>query len=199
MIVGRCLILFLLSFLLIHCAQQESPHALKRLPVHPSRPIPPEENPHLVDYKSDVYRIAVGENFRISAKKIAWNWAAMADRDGVLDSTGLDNYVYFGEPLISFNDNSWLPVLHIETRENQIVSFTCSMLFDMPEDPAALDDLFKELGKSISLLNNEFVIHCLKTNGEFATPSGACLHSIKLWLAGRAEYSRFEYTMKFDE
>ena len=46
--------------------------------------------PIVVDYKSDTYKISLGENYKTSDEIIDWRWAALADEDDKIDSTSDD-------------------------------------------------------------------------------------------------------------
>ena len=74
-----------------------------------------ETKSKLVDYKSDTYKIVIGESYKVSDPAVDWSWAALADNDNKIDSTGKDFFMSVSEPLLKYNGSEYLPSLHIET------------------------------------------------------------------------------------
>lgn len=150
----------------------------------------------LVDYKSDTYKISIGENYKVTDNVIDWGWAALADPDDKVDSTGIDAFLYLGEPLIKFNNNEWLQSLHIETDKNLITSFTCSVLFSQEGESSSVDDFLKLLSKDIKQLKKDNIISSIKTNGIYETTKNDCIETFKLTQPKKLENEKFEYTIK---
>jgi hypothetical protein len=150
----------------------------------------------LVDYKSDTYKIAIGENYKISDSIVDWNWAALADPDNRIDSTGKDVFMSISEPLIKYNNSEYLPSLHIDTDKNIITSFMCSVLFDLADGPTAAEDFLKELSKSIRQLQNKQIVDSLKQNGIYKTFKNSCVETFELLKNEEGVYDRFEYKVK---
>lgn len=149
--------------------------------------------PILVDYKSDTYKISVGDNYKISDKIIDWSWAYLDDRDDKIDSTGRDSFMSLGEPLIQYNNNDYLPSLHITADKNIITSFTCSMLFDLEDNPKAKEIFLSILSKDIKLLQNDSIVKAISTTGEYKLIQPDYIISYKLTQGENYDYDRFEY------
>jgi hypothetical protein len=150
----------------------------------------------LVDYKSDTFKISIGENYKITDNVIDWRWAALADPDDKVDSTGIDTFQYLGESLIKYNNGEWLPSLHIETNKNLITSFTCSVLFSLEDKSGSVDDFLKLLSKDIKQLKNDNIVSSIKKNGFYETTKNDCVETFKLTKARELENDIFEYTIK---
>jgi hypothetical protein len=150
----------------------------------------------LIDYKSDTLRISIGENYKLTDKIIDWRWAALADLDDKIDSTGIDAFLYLGEPLIKFNNGEWLPSLHIETDKNIITSFTCSILFSLEDKPTSVDNFLLLLRKDIKQLKDDKIVKSLKEKGFYETTKNDCVETFKLTKAKELENDRFEYIIK---
>jgi len=155
----------------------------------------PTIKPILVDYKSDTYKISIGDNYKISDKIIDWTWAALADDDGNIDSTGKDAFLYIGEPLINYNDGKWLPALYIETDKNIITSFTCSVVIDLQDNSSAIDNFLRLLSNDIEQLKNDDIIKSLKTKGSYEVSKTEYIEIFKLTEGKKYEYDRFAYTI----
>ena len=149
-----------------------------------------------VDYKIDTYKISIGENYRQTEGFIDWRWAALNDPDDKIDSTGIDAFLYLGEPLIKFNNGEWLPSLHIETNKNLITSFTCSILFSFEDKSSSVGDFLKLLSKDIKQLGNDNIVDAIKKNGYYETTKNDCVENFKLTKAKGLENDRFDYTIK---
>ncbi|MGE0638444.1 MAG: hypothetical protein AB7G44_03740 [Bacteroidia bacterium] len=155
----------------------------------------PTIEPILVDYKSDTYKISIGDNYKTSDKIIDWHWAAMDDEDGKIDSTGKDAFLYLGEPLINYNDGEWLPSLHITTDRNIITSFTCSVLFDLQDNPTAIDNFLRLLSNDIKQLKNDDIVKSLQTKGYYEVINTDHVVTFKLTQGKKYENDRFAYTI----
>ena len=151
----------------------------------------------LVDYKSETYKISLGDNYKTNEKIIDWNWAALDDEDGKIDSKGKDAFLFLGEPLIKYNDGEWLPSLHIETDKNIITKFTCSVLFDLADSSQKETKLFLNiLSKDIKQLQNRNIINALAEKGIYKKQSKEYFETFKLTKAREFENSKFEYTIE---
>ncbi|MCW3075298.1 MAG: hypothetical protein JWP69_2367 [Flaviaesturariibacter sp.] len=150
----------------------------------------------LIDYKSETLKISIGENYKVTDNIIEWRWAALADPDDKVDSTGIDAFLYLSEPLIKFNNGEWLPSLHIETEKNIIISFTCSVLFSLEEQSSSVDDFLKVLSKDIKQLNDDHIISSIKKKGFYETTRNGCIETFKLTKAKELENDKFEYTIR---
>jgi len=146
-----------------------------------------------VDYKSDTYKILLGEHYKISNKVIDWHWDAMSSDHNEIDSTGKEPFFYMGEPLINYNENTWLPFIQIETEKNIITSFTCSILFVLDKNSRALDNFLKLLNKDIKQLKNEELVQSLKTKGYYKADRTDCVEVFEFIKAKKYGYDRFLY------
>ncbi|MDY3354476.1 hypothetical protein PG661_10630 [Riemerella anatipestifer] len=152
--------------------------------------------PKLIDYKNDTYKIFLGDNYKRSALIIDWRWAAEADIDRKIDSIGKDAFMFLGEPLIKYNEGEWLPSLVIETDNNIITSFTCSVLFKLADTTNAETTFLKILSKDIKQLQNNDVIKTLTQQGVYEVKTQDIIEVFKLTKAKEYEYDMFEYTIK---
>jgi hypothetical protein len=152
--------------------------------------------PKLIDYKSDTYKISLGDNFTRSCLIIDWHWAAEADIDGIPDSLGKDSYMFLGEPLIKYNDGECLPSLHIETDRNIITSFTCSVLFNLADTSNAETEFLSILSKDIKQLQNAEIIKSLTEQGVYEIKTQEFIEAFKLTRGKEYEYDKFEYVVK---
>lgn len=153
----------------------------------------------LVDYKRETYKISLGESYKISDKIIDWHWAALNDRDDKIDSSGIDNFLYLGEPLLEYNSGEWLPALHIETDRNIITKFTCSVLFDMEDNENAGREFLKLISKDIKRLQADSVKSELIAKGTYKIFNEHITETYILTKGKKLEYDKFEYEMKFNE
>jgi len=152
--------------------------------------------PKLVDYKSDTYKILLGDNYKKSDLIIDWRWASEADTDGRIDSTGKDAFMFLGEPLIKYNEEEWLPSLHIETDNNIITSFTCSVLFNLADITNSETTFLRILSKDIKQLENNEVIKTLTKQGVYEIKTQEVIEVFRLTKGKEYEYDKFEYTVK---
>ena len=182
------------GLILISCGQTEQKSRI--VPSENEIPKRTSTKLTLVDYKTDTLKISIGDSYKVSDKIIDWHWAALADTDDKIDSTGKDAFLYLGEPLIKFNNGEWLPSLHIETDKNLITSFTCSVLFSLEDTPTSVDDFLKLLSKDIKQLKNDKIVKSLKEHGFYETTKNDCLETFKLTKAKELENDRFEYVIK---
>ena len=150
----------------------------------------------LVDYRSDTYKIYVGESYKKSNKIIDWHWAAMNDPDDKIDSTGIDAFLFLGEPLIKYNDGDWLPTLHIETDRNSIKEFSCSILFDLAETGNAEINFLRLLSQDINQLQNDSLIKAMINDGIYKKVTQDFIETFELTKCKELEYDKFEYTVK---
>lgn len=150
----------------------------------------------LVDYKSDTYKIYIGESYKISDKIIDWRWAALNDPDDKIDSTGIDAFLFLSEPLIKYNDGEWLPALHIETDKNSIKKFSCSILFDLAETENAEIIFLRLLSQDINQLQNDSLIKALINDGIYKKVTQDFIETFELTKGKELEYDKFEYTVK---
>jgi hypothetical protein len=149
----------------------------------------------IVDYKSDSYRIALGEHYGISDNIVDWGWAGLNDEDNVIDSTGKDSYLSLGEPLLKFNGRESLPALFIETDKNIIISFTMSMLFDLEDYPNQIDAFLKILSNDVARLRDGELVESLKRGGSYQIDSPGCVEIYELKQNMDIGYDRFSYTI----
>jgi hypothetical protein len=150
----------------------------------------------LVDYKSDTYKILIGGNFKKSDLIIDWRWAAEADIDSKIDSTGQDAFMFLGEPLIMYNKGEWLPFLQLETDKNVITSFTCALLFNLADTTNAEITFLGILSKDINQLKNNEVINALAKIGVYEIKTEKIIEVFRLIKGKEYEYDKFEYTVK---
>jgi len=150
----------------------------------------------LVDYKSDTYKILIGGNFKKSDLIIDWRWAAEADIDSKIDSTGQDAFMFLGEPLIMYNKGEWLPFLQLETDKNVITSFTCALLFNLADTTNAEITFLSILSKDINQLKNNEVINALAKIGVYEIKTEKIIEVFRLIKGKEYEYDKFEYTVK---
>jgi hypothetical protein len=185
--------IFILSFLTTY-GQKEQQTTIETS-GHKSVCFAPPIKPVLVDYKCDTYKISLGENYKVSDKIIDWNWAVLDDVDGNLDSTGQDAFLYLGEPLIIYNDDDWLPSLHITTEKNIITSFTCSVVFDLQDDSLAIVNFLRLLSNDIKQLNNDDIVKSLQKKGFYEEKSTDFAVAFKLKKGKKYENDSFTYTI----
>ncbi len=155
----------------------------------------PKIKPILIDYKSDTYKISLGENYKTSDKIIDWRWAALDDEDDKIDSTGKDAFFFLGEPLINYNNGEWLPKLHISTERNIITSFTCSVLFDLQDNSTAIDNFLGLLSNDIKKLKNDTIVKALRAKGEYKLTQAEYVETFKLTQGEKHKNDRFSYTI----
>lgn len=146
----------------------------------------------LIDYKSNTYKISLGENYNKSNLIIDWSRGSEAD----IDSTGKDAFIFLGEPLIKYNEGEWLPSLHIETDNNVITSFKCSVLFNLADTTNAETTFLKILSKDIKQLENNEVIKTLIKHGFYEIKTQESSEIFKLTKGKEYDYDKFEYTVK---
>lgn len=151
----------------------------------------------LVDYKRDTYKISLGDNYKRSAQYIEWQWAALSDNDDKIDSTGVDDFLCLGEPLLQYNNCEWLPTLHITTFKNKITQFKCSILFELENKPNAINDFLLLISRNIKRLHNKKIVHVIITTGEFKIRKANYIESYKLTKGKENNYDAFVYTIKF--
>lgn len=150
----------------------------------------------LVDYKSDTYKIFLGDNYKRSGLIIDWHWAAESDIDRKVDSTGKDVFMFLDEPLIKYNEGEWLPALHIETDNNIIISFTYSILFNLADTTNAENTFLEILSKDIKQLKKSEVVKVLTKQGIYETKTQDVIEVFRLTKGKGYEYDKFEYTVK---
>ena len=150
----------------------------------------------LIDYKSETYKIFIGDNYKSSDKTIDWGWAAMNDPDDKIDSTGIDAFLFLGEPLIKYNVGEWLPALQIETDKNLIKKFSCSILFDLAETENAEINFLRLLSQDINQLQNDSLIKALINDGIYEKVTQDFIETFELTKGKELEYDKFEYTVK---
>ncbi|HTO15434.1 MAG TPA: hypothetical protein VLZ83_06670, partial [Edaphocola sp.] len=150
----------------------------------------------LIDYKSETYKIFIGDNYKSSDKTIDWSWTAFNDPDDKLDSTGIDAFLFLGEPLLKYNDDDWLPTLHIETDKNLIKKFSCSILFDLDETENAEINFLKLLSQDINQLQNDSLTKSLIVDHIYEKVTHDFIETFRLTKGKEFEYDKFEYTVK---
>ena len=150
----------------------------------------------LVDYKIDKYKIYIGESYKISDNIIDWHWAALNDPDDKIDSTGKDAFLFLGEPLLKYNDDEYLPSLHIETDKNLIKKFSCSILFNLANTENAKIQFLRLLSKNIKQLKNDSLTKTLIENGSYEKETKDFIEIFRLTKGKELEYDKFEYTVK---
>jgi len=150
----------------------------------------------LVDYKNDIYKIYIGENYKISDKIVDWDWAVLNDPDDKIDSTGIDAFLFLGEPLLKYNDAEWLPALYIETDKNLIKQFSCSILFELAETENAEINFLRLLSQDINQLQNDSLTKALIEDGIYEKVTQDFVETFKLIKGKELEYDKFEYTVK---
>lgn len=175
------------SLMLISCRQSEKKNETQKTNVQKNL---------LIDYKSESYKIHLGDNYKLSDKNIGWKWDAESDENGVLDSTGKDEFMHLGEPLIKYNNGEWLPAMFIATDENNITSFTCSVLFFLHETPSAKADFLKIMAKDIKQLQNEEPAKSLINKGVYKISKQDYSEVFTLTENKGNGYDKFEYTVK---
>lgn len=174
-------------------AEQQTTNQIDEQKVHSPNPTIKSE---LIDYKSDTYKISIGDNYKLSDKIIDWHWDAMADDDGIIDSTGMDAFKYLGEPLINYNEGEWLPALRISTDKNIITSFTCSVLFNLEENPLAVASFLRLLSNDIKQLKNDEIVKSLGTKGFYEINNADYVETFELKKGKEYEHDKFAYTIK---
>ena len=107
----------------------------------------------LVDYKKITHNIKIGDNYNNTKNLFEWKWDHLNDPDGTQEKDGINSYLYFGEDLIEFDGNLWLPALFIETDKEIIQSFRCSISFLFENN----DNLKKSKENLLDILSDKFV------------------------------------------
>lgn len=179
---------------LASCGQAEK-RTENKIIVNESDIQKPRIKPTLVDYKSDTYKIFIGDNYTTSDKIIDWHWAALNDNDNKVDSTGKDAFLFLGEPLIKYYGSEYLPSLHITTDKNIITSFTCSVLFDLEDTSSAIEDFLELLSKDIKQLKNKEIVAAILTKGKYELTDEKCVSTIVLKIGKGNEHDVFNYTV----
>ncbi len=150
----------------------------------------------VVDYKSDTYKISLGDNYKISDKFIDWRWAAMNDKDGKLDSIGPNAFKYLGEPLLKYNSTVYLPTLDIETKGNFITSFSCSILFNLEESDKTGNKFLTLISEDIQQLSVNSIRNQIAAGRVYQIVTRDYAESYTLTKGKELEYVKFEYTIK---
>ena len=150
-----------------------------------------------VDYKCDTYKIFLGDNYKTSDKIIDWYWAGENDKDGKIDSTGKDAFLFLGESLVKYDDGEWLPSLHIETDRNMVTKFTCSILFDLADTSDREIKVFlRTISNDIKKLNDKNIIKAIVENGFYKKETKNYFETYKLNISKEYENDRFEYVIQ---
>lgn len=145
------------------------------------------------DFKKDQQYISIGENYHVTAHFIAWQWAALADDDNKIDSTGIDCFMYLGEPSIEYNNSSYRPALFIETESNIISSFTYSILFDLEDLPDSEENFLLMISESIQKLKTDSVRSQLIATGKFEVQADHYYEIYELKITEDSGFDRFVY------
>jgi hypothetical protein len=153
-------------------------------------------NSKIVDYKSNSYQIALDENYKTTEKLKNWTWASEEDPDGRIDSTGSDAFLFLGEPLMQYNNQDWLPVLFIQTYNNRITSFTCSILFELADSTNAEMAFLQLLSHDIERLKNKDVLTALSQKGVYQIQNQNVIEELKLTKGQDLHLDKFEYTVR---
>lgn len=181
------LILFLTSSCKEQLRESETESRLEKIAVVP------------IDYKSDRYHIHLGDHVSLSKAFIDWHWAAEADQDGMLDSLqGTNALICLEEPTLHYNNAAYLPSLHTTTKRNRIISFTCSVLFELEDKPGAEKDFFILLSKDIKSLQQAEVLQALATKGFYQRSAATYTETFKLLKKEGGGYDNFEYTVCYN-
>ena len=180
----RFITISLFNILLISCAQNHSSFIKK---------------PIIVDYKSDIYAISIGENYKKSDKIINWRWDAEGDPDRKIDSTGIDTFLYLGEPLIKYNGSEYLPALFIKTDRNIIKSFKCSMLFDLKNDENASNEFLTLISQKIKKLKSDSIKELLTQKGKIEIIKRNITETYKLTKHKGMTNHSFEYKVSLNK
>lgn len=153
----------------------------------------------LVDYKSDKYKIALGESYLLSNSFIDWTWAALADDDDKVDSTGKDAFMYLGEPLIHYNNGDYLPTLFIETDMNLITTFSYSILFDLDNFSNSKEKFLEILSTDINRLCIDSIKRNLITKGKFEIITEDYLETYTLIKGEDYSNDQFKYRICYEK
>lgn len=153
-------------------------------------------NSKIVDYKSDKYHIALGENYKTTEKLINWTWASEEDLDGRIDSTESDAFLSLDETLVQYNNQDWLPALFIQTYKNRITSFTCSILFELADSANAEIAFLQLLSHDIERLKNKDVLTALSQKGVYEIQNENVIEELKLTKGQDLHLDKFEYNMR---
>lgn len=149
----------------------------------------------LVDYKSDTYKIAIGESYTISDQKIDWHWDHMADEGYPIDSTGQDAFLSTGEPLFRFKDGEFLPALFISTDRNIITKFSCEMLVDGIETSADAAGFLELMARDIQCLRQMEVSQALLKQGTYTRMREGCVETLELLRGDSTDFDHFSYSI----
>jgi len=153
-------------------------------------------NPVPIDYKVNKYGLMIGHTFNSINTPIDWTWAAEVDIDGKIDSTGMDSYMYLGEPLIRINGTDCLPALFIETKKDLITEFSCSILFWTENYSSSVEEVIKIIKTDIGLLNDSAVIKSLTDNSKYQREIENCIESIEISFDKKTGSGTFIYKIK---
>ena len=123
----------------------------------------------------------------------------MADDDGIIDSAGKDAFLYLGEPLVNYNDGEWLPSLRISTDKNIITSFTCSVLFNLEENPSSIASFLRLLSNDIQQLKNDEIVKSLGTKGFYEMNNADYVETFELKKGKESAYDKCEYTINVSQ
>ena len=151
--------------------------------------------PCLIDYKSDIYKISIGEHYKKGYEKINWRWDGMADDDGSPDSTGRDAFLYLSEPRINYNGSECLPSLHISTDHNIITSFSCSVLFELDDVMNSDVSFLKILSKDIKRLRDKKVVDQLIKEGRYEIKTEKVIEVFQFTRGKDLDYDSFTYSI----
>jgi hypothetical protein len=159
-----------------------------------------QKNYVLADYKSDTYRIALGDNYKVSSKTIDWRWAALNDPDGSIDSTGINSFLYLGEPLIEYNQQTLLPALFIETNKSLITEFVCSISFSLEDKKNAIADFLSLISKDFKKLQVDSIKNIIAQNGSYEIITESYIETYELTKKSKESvYDNFKYTIRIND
>lgn len=82
----------------------------------------------LVDYKSNKYKLFIGQSLDSMNKIIELRHDFMTD-DGKINDSGITHYMNIGEDLVNIDNTDCLPALFFTIDKEKLIEFKCSILF----------------------------------------------------------------------
>ncbi|MCL1865696.1 MAG: hypothetical protein FWF73_07800 [Spirochaetes bacterium] len=149
-----------------------------------------------VDYKSDTYKISLGEDYKKSSKFVDWRYNWESSRDYYSDKA---SFMYSGEPLINYNNGEYLPALFIDTDKNMIITFHCSILFFLEESENSIENFLNVISKDFKKLQIDTVKKSIISDGifEISTENHIEIYRLDKKEKTGSAFDCFEYTIYY--
>ena len=88
---------------------------------------------------------------------IEWRWDYMNSENAMPDSTGIDYYMNLSQPVFSFNGETSLPSISVQTDCDRIIQFSVTTIFHLESSDIANITALMDSLSTIDLFKNESV------------------------------------------